>query len=389
MSNIWEHPNVIAQEALTHLEDSLIIGALCAKDVTSDFNQKSNGYKVGSTVTYKTHGEYTAKEFTGAIEPQEIASSTRPLVIEKLFDISVEVTATEAAMDLDSFSEQVIKPSMFSLGSKADVYLGSKLLQAQGLYVSNSLFTTAADIALARKAAILQQLSMNRFALLDLDLEADLLGQTWFNQSQTRGQEGLTTLQQAQMGRVMGMDLSASLNFPTNSSAHACGAGTAVTNGGTAVNGIFPNNKIGAETLTIDGGSAGLFNAGDRLHIAGVKRPVIVKTTTLALNTPVTTVALEQPISEVIPDNAAVTVIGSGQSITYHGAIFDDKTLAVAFPILDLPGDKVCAVASNNGVSVRIVRGYDMVHKVDTLSMDFLVGAFMLDTRRTTLLADY
>jgi len=386
MSNIWNHPNVIAEEALSHLENSLIIGSLCARDVTNEFTNRSNGWKVGDTVPFRTHGEYTATEFTGTIAPQAIQTSTRSLTIEKFFDISVEITAREESMDLDTLSDQVIKPAMYSLGESCDLYLGTKLLQAQGLYASSALFESAADIALARKAAILQQLSMNRFCLVDLDLEAGILGQTWFNQAQTRGADAETTLRNAQMGHTMGMDFSSSISFPTNGTAHACGAGTCLVNNGAGGN---TNNRIGDTTLTIDGGSAGLFNAGDRLKVAGCKRPLVVKTTTLALNTPVLTVALDHPITEIVADNAAVSVVGSGQNLTYHGAIMDDKSLAVAFPPLDLPGDKVCAIASNNGISVRIVKGYDMTYKKNTLSMDFLVGAFMLDTRRVTLLADY
>ena len=386
MSNIWDHPEVIAAEALTHLESSLVIAQFCARDVTSEFINKSNGWKVGDTVPFRTHGEYEAKEFSGTIAPQEIRTSTRSLTIEKFFDISVEVTAREEVMDLDSFSDQVIRPAMYSLGEACDSYIGTKLLQAQGLYVSSGLFADAADVALARKAAILQQLAMNRFCLVDLDMEAQLLGQTWFNQQQTRGDAGTTTLSTGRMGHTMGMDFDSSIAFPTNAVAFDAGNGTCLTNNGT--NGI-QYNRIGMTSLTIDGGSAGTFKAGDRLKIAGVKRPVVVLTTTSALNTPVTTVALAHPITEIIPDNAAVSVIGSGQDYTYHGAIMDDKSLAVAFPMLDLPGDKICATASANGISVRIVKGYDMSTKTNTLSMDFLVGAFCLDPRRITLLADY
>jgi len=385
MSNIWNHPNVIAEEALSHLESSLIIGSLCARDVTNEFTNRSNGWKVGDTVPFRTHGEYAATEFTGTIAPQAIQTSTRSLTIEKFFDISVEITAREESMDLDTLSEQVIKPAMYSLGEACDLYLGTKLLQAQGLYASSTLFESAADIAQARKAAILQQLAMNRFCLVDLDLEAGILGQTWFNQSQTRGADGVSTLANAQMGHTMGMDFSSSISFPTNGVAHACGAGTCLVNNGAGGN---TNNRIGATTLTIDGGSAGVINAGDRIKVAGAKRPLVCKTTTAAL-TGVTSVALDHPITEIIADNAACTVVGSGQNLTYHGVIMDDKSLAVAFPPLDLPGDKVCAIASNNGISVRIVKGYDMTYKKNTLSMDFLVGSFMLDTRRVTLLADY
>ena len=387
--NIWEHPNVIAAEALRHLESNLVIAQMCAKDLTSEFTTTAKGWKVGDIVSFRTHGEYVTKEFTTEVEPQRIAGSTRALEIEKFFDTSVEITAREEAMDLDNLSEQVLSPAMYTFAETIDRYLGTKLLQAQGLYVSNSLFADAADVAQARKAAILQQLNGERFCLVDVDIDAMLIGQTWFNQSQTRGADGETTLRTGKMGRTMGMDFDSSLSFPTNAIAHAAGAGTATTNNGTAVAGIFPNNKIGDTALTIDGGSAGLFNAGDRLKIAGVKRPLVVKTTTLALNTPVTSVAIDNPITEIIPDNAAITVIGAGQSLTFHGSIMDSKTIGAAFPMLDIPGDKVAGYASSNGINLRIVKGYDQKYKKTMLSMDMLCGAFMIDPRRATLLAEY
>lgn len=383
MANIWEHPSIIAAEALQHLEDALIIAPLCARDKTSEFTNKSNGWKVGDTVSFRTHGEYDVTDFSTTISPQDITTSSRPMTIEKHYDISVQVTAREAALDLDSFSEQVIRPATYKLAETVDTYLGTKILQAQGLYVSNDLFASAADIAQARKAAILQQLAMNRYCLLDLDTEATLLGQTWFNQSQTRGKDGEMSLRTGQMGITMGMDFYSSIAFPTNSVAFDCGSATAVTN-----NTAGTKNLIGDTAITFDAGSAAPFNAGDRLAIAGVRRPVIVKTT-VADASGATSVDIVDPITEVIPDNAAITVIGSGQDIIYHGAIFDDRTLAVAFPMLDLPEDKVAATASNNGVSIRIVKGYDISTKKTTMSLDLLVGSFMLDPRRVTLLAEY
>ena len=77
MANIWEHPSIIAAEALSHLEDALVIAPLCAKDKTSDFTNKANGWKVGDTISYRTHGEYTVDEFSTTISAQAIASSTR------------------------------------------------------------------------------------------------------------------------------------------------------------------------------------------------------------------------------------------------------------------------------------------------------------------------
>lgn len=384
MANVWEHPSIIAAEALQHLEDALVIGPMCAKDKTSDFSSKANGWKVGDTVSFRTHGEYEVKEFSTSIETQAITSTTRPMTIEKHLDISVEVTARESTLDLDSFSEQVIQPASYKLAEYVDTYIGTKLLQASGLYASDTLFATAADIALARKAAILQQLSMNRFCLVDLDTEATLLGQTWFNQSQTRGSDGESTLRSGNMGRVMGMDFYSSIAFPTNTTPYTPGTMIAATNNTTGT-----KNLPGDTSLTVDTQTASkTVVTGDRILIAGVRRPLIAAET-IADTSATTSIALRDPIVEIIPDDAAVTIAGTGNDQTWHGVIMDDRSLAVAFPMLDLPEDKVAASASNNGVSIRIVKGYDIASKKTTMSLDLLVGAFALDPRRITMLSDY
>ena len=387
MANIWEHPSIIAAEALTHLEDALVIAPLCAKDKTSDFTNTSNGWKVGDTVSFRTHGEYEVDEFSTTISTQSIGSSTRPMSIEKHFDISVEVTAAEHKLELDSFIDQVIRPATYKLAEKVDTYIGTKLLQGAGGYYSTALFETAADIALARKNATLQQLAMNRFCLVDLDIEATLLGQTWFNQSQTRGADGEMTLRNADMGRVMGMDFYSSIAFPTEAAAYTVGTVVSTTDNATST-----KNLIGDEILTMDqpdsGGTANLtVVAGDRLLIAGVRRPLVVKTAIADADTS-TEIVLRDPITEIIPDGAAITVAASGKDVQHHGVIMDDRSLAVAFPMLDLPEDRVAATAVNNGVSIRIVKGYDLSSKKTTMSLDLLCGAFALDPRKITLIGD-
>lgn len=388
MGNIWEHPSVIAMEALTHLEDALVIAPLCAKDKTSDFTNKANGWKKGDSVSFRTHGEYEVDDFGGTISTQSIGTSTRPMAIEKHFDISVEVGAREYALDLDSFVEQVIQPATYKLAEKVDTYVGTKILEAAGAYYSTGLFETAADIALARKNATIQQLAMNRFCLVDLDIEATLLGQTWFNQSQTRGADAENTLRNADMGRVMGMDFFSSLAFPTEVSDKTVGTYVGTTNNDTKT-----KNLIGDKELVVDvATTAYTLVAGDRISIAGVRRPLKVKTavadTGSATGTSITGIELVDPITEVIPDNAAIVVLASGKAVMHHGVIMDDRSLAVAFPMLDLPEDRVAATASNNGVSIRIVKGYDLNSKKTTMSMDLLCGAFALDPRRMTLVGD-
>ena len=378
MPNVFEKVDMLGAEALMHLEDSLVIANVCSKDLTSDFTNRPNGYAVGDTVNFKTRPAYEAKEFSGTIDTQDVRESKRPMIIEKHFDVSVELTAKELSLEFEGFTEQVIQPASYALAEKVDRYIGTKILQGAGMSVATSILSNAAGMANARKDANYQQLQPGgRFGLVNDTLEARLLGADYFNTSSVRGGDAEVTFREASMGRAMGFDWLSSLNMPEL--AHLSGNGTSITN-----NTSGATNLVGMSVLTIDG-LTGALKAGDRIKVAGVRRPLVVQSD---VATSGTSIALVDPISEIIPDNAAVSVIGSGLTQTIQGAMFDTAALGTAFPILDLPQDKVAAAVGNNGVSIRLVKDYNINTKKTTLSLDVLVGSFALDPRRITLLAD-
>lgn len=383
MANYWKQVDDIAAEALMHMEDALVISNLAARDKTSEFNKTASGYAKGDSVRIKTRPDYEAKEFSTTTTTQEIRESTRSLTIEKHYDITVQMGAKEKALSLESLIEQVIRPASYRLAEKVDVYAGTKLTQAHGLYVSDDIFATAADMALARKDAGFNQLSpTGRFCIVNDTLEAKLLGKDFFTQYQNRADDGVRSFREAKLGRAMGMDFYPSMQFPTWTLA-AAGTGTSQTNNGT--DGI-EFNRIGMSTLTIDA-LTNTFPAGTRILVAGCRRPLVVASLAAATATSVT---LVDPITEIIPDNAAVTVVGSSRTnLAAHGVIMDDESLALAMPLLDMPSDKLAYSINNNGFSIRVVMGYDMSTKTDTLSLDLIVGACAYDPRRITMLAEY
>lgn len=380
MANAYEQVDQIAAEALMHLQDALVITQLTTKDKTADFNRTPDGYSVGDSVRIKTRPDYEAKEFTSAIEIQDIRESKRSLTIEKHYDISVELTAKEKVLDLESFSEQVIKPAAYRLAEQCDEYVGTKILEGAGLYVSNSIFGNAADMAQARKESNIQQLNpMGRYCLVNNDLEAQLLGATYFNTYDNRGSSGQVVFNEGNMGRAMGMDFFTSLQLPENTQA-------TVGNGTTQTNNTATTNRIGDTALNIDA-LTGSIAAGARIKVAGMRRPLKVAS---AVSASGTSIPLTDPITEIVPDNAAVTVIASGQTnLEFKGAIFDNESIAVAMPMLDPADDKPSSVVTDNGYSIRVVRGYNMNSKKTTLSMDLLIGATAYDPRRITVLREY
>lgn len=381
MANAWTQVDQIAAESLMQLEDSLVISQLTARDKTADFNKTPDGYAVGDSVRIKTRPDYEAKEFAGAIVIQDIRESNRNMVIEKHLDVSVKITAKEKRLDMDDFTDQVIRPAAIRLAEKCDRYVGTKILEGAGNYASDDLFASSADMALSRQAAVLQQLNPDgRFCLVNDTLEAKLLGAGYFNTYNDRGATGSDVFTTGRMGPAMGMNFHSSVNFPTSTQA-TTGNGTTQTDNGGGV-----NNLVGTKVLTVDS-LTGQIEAGDRIEVAGMRRPMIVATQATAT---ATTILLADPISEIVPDNAALTVIGSGVSnLSVLGAIFDSESLAVAMPLLDTPSDKPSFVVNNNGYSIRVVQGYDMVAKTETMSLDLLIGAKAYDHRRITLLSEY
>jgi hypothetical protein len=377
MANVFEQPEVIAAEALMHLEDSLVITSKTAKDVTSEFNKTQNGYAVGQSVNFKTRPAYIAKEFTGNIDRQEIRETSRPMIIEKHFDVSVDLTAIELAMDLDNFSDQVIQPAAYALAEKVDGYAGSKILQGQGLYASTTVLNTAADMALARSAANYQQLNpMGRYGLVNSTLEARLLGAEYFNRSNFRGADAEKTLRDADMGKVMNFDWSASMNVPEATQSQSSET-TVTDNSGNS-------NKVGATSLKVGATSVAIAD-GAFMKVAGCRRYLRVSGD---VSTGATSIPLVDPITEIISDAAAVTFPNAGKVVTVMGALFDSDSIGVAMPVLDRPEDKASSVISANGVSIRIVKGYNMDTKKTTLSLDLLCAAMAIDPRRITIIGD-
>ena len=273
--------------------------------------------KVGDTVTIRTASDFTTNEFAGTVTPQEIRQSKTSLTIEKHFDVTVEITAKERALNLDGIRKEIVNPAMTSMAQKVDEYLLTKITESQGLYASSTLLETAADIAQAKRTAKLQQISQTGLiGLVNEDLEATLLGKEVFHKYDTRGSDAETALREATLGKLMGVNWVSSVNMPSTS--HTAGNGVT-----TLDNALSTSNLQGANSLVVDT-TIGTFNAGDKLQIAGAKRAFTVATTTTV---GATSIPIVEEINENLTalDGAAITVVASGQTVDYQGVFFQSK----------------------------------------------------------------
>lgn len=382
MSN-FINTSVVAAEALDQLDYELVAGKLVYRDRTSDF-ATVRGLKVGDAVTIRTVTDLRTDEFTGTAGTQEVQQSSTQLIVEKHFNTPVEITAKEKALNLDGIRKEIVNPAMISMAQKIDTFLLSKITQSQGLYASAGPLADAADIALARKAANLQQISKsNRIGLVNDDLEAILLAEDVFHKFDTRGQPAVNALMEADMGRLMGINWFSSVNMPDV--ARTPGTATA-----TLDNALDASNLQGLNVLTIDNGTAAPFNAGDKIQIAGAKRAFTV-TSTIPDASAVSTITVDEQINELLNqtslDDAVITVIDSGSASTdYQGIIFNPGAYAFATPPLDPVTSEDSSVASADGMSIRVTESYDRTTKKTFWDFDMLIGGKAVDSRLSMLI---
>ena len=166
-------------------------------------------------------------------------------------------------------------------------------------------------------------------------------------------------LQEGSIGRVMGFD-----NYMSQGVArHESGV--------TAAEGVKVNGAVaeGANTLSIKGTSlTGQLKKGDLLVIDGKNYTVTQDTDAASAN-----VMAQVKVYPALPetnDGTAVTIMAS------HTANLAFCPMAFAFATRPLvaPAGVESYVTGFNGVNLRVVRGYDMQHKRELLSMDVLYG---------------
>ena len=122
---------------------------------------------------------------------------------------------------------------------------------------------------------------------------------------------------------------------------------------------VLVSNATASATLT------GKVMKGDVLTIGGEQ---YVATATAEASSNEIAVALDRPLT--VAANAAVTIAaGGGQNLVFH-----ENAFAFVTRPLSAPAGVESYVTSYNGISLRVVRGYDMTYKKEMLSMDVLYG---------------
>ncbi len=338
----------IARETLPRLIDNLVFPNLVYKE-----NIEGSTAKQGDTVSVRCPVKLTATEFNeqSGVTPENLKKDTVDVKLDHIATVDMEVGAIEAACDFDSVVRMFIEPAAAALAEK---------INAEGLelykdipYTVGTAGTTPDgldDIANASYALDLQKVPAGMRCAVWSPLATSKLKQVpaIVNAEKCGTSEALRT---GSIGRVFGIE-----NYMSQAVKNHEGSASGST---FVVKSAVSDSDTVALTVTGDG----TLVKGDVITVGGKNHVLLADATKSG-----TTVTAKVYPNITASASAAVTVIGDHTA----NLVFHPDAFAFITRPLQAPAGVESYVTTYNGISLRVVRGYDMKYKRETLSMDVL-----------------
>ena len=377
---------MITRKALEILENNLVLTRNVNRQYDDSFAVE--GAKIGSTLRIRLP-DRTLVTDGAALQVQADNEQFTTLSVASQKHIGVNFTSAEMTMQLDDFAERVLKPRISQLASSidADVANAYKAIAnsvgTPGTTPSTSLVLLQAQQKLNENAAVMSP----RYATVNPAANAGLVEgmKGLFNPTDTISRQ----FKNGMMGMgVLGFD---EVNMSQSIKQH--------TNGdwGTAITVTSTVTTEGQATLPISfTGSSKTWNVGDVFTIAGVNAVnpqtrestgSLQQFTVTAAATGSSTATLSispalfsssqalATVSSLPASGAVVTMLGNAlgqyaQNLVYHK---DAITFATA-DLLMPQGVDMASRQVHNGISMRIVRQYDINNDRLPCRIDVLYG---------------
>lgn len=356
MANEFITVKEIARQVLPRLIENLVFPNLIHKDFSEEFVTGK-----GATIQVKKPVILTAKEFNESegTSAQDVKEESVDVTLDKLATVDVEFGAIQRATNVDDLNRLFLEPAAVALAEK--INSDGLFLYKDIPYVVGAAGTTPSkltDLANVRKVLNTNKVPVaGRVAVWDPEADANF---TTIDAIVNAEKSGSTAaLREGSIGRVFGLD-----NYMAQGvKQHATGI--------TKATDVKVNGKVtaGATSLSIDGTAlTGKLVKGDVITIK--KRNYVVTEDTEAASANAITNIKVYPALPEIADDTVVTLVSG------HTANLAFNPMAFAFVTRPLvaPAGVESYVTSYNGITLRVVRGYDMKYKKEMLSMDVLYG---------------
>ena len=388
MANSLLTIDMITRKALEILENNLVITRNVNRQYDDSFAVE--GAKIGSTLRIRLPDRALVTD-GAALQVQDDNEQFTTLSVSSQKHIGVNFTSAELTMQLDDFAERVLKPRISQLAASIDADVANAFktignsVGTPGTVPSTSLVLLQAQQKLNENAAVMSP----RYATVNPAANAGLV----------EGMKGLLNptdtiskqFKNGMMGTgVLGFDeinMSQSIKVFTTGSRSATGGTTsaAVSSEGAttiAVTGAGANATIKAgDVFTVADSYA--VNPQTRESTGSLFQFVALADVTLSgAGAGNITVAAMYSAShalatvDALPGNSkAVTFVGAASTAYPQNLIYHKDAITFATADLLLPqGVDMAARAVHNGISLRIVRQYDINNDRLPCRIDVLYG---------------
>jgi predicted pyridoxine 5'-phosphate oxidase superfamily flavin-nucleotide-binding protein len=385
MSNSLLTIDMITRKSLEILENNLVITRNVNRQYDDSFAVE--GAKIGSTLRIRLPDRALVTD-GAALQVQDDNEQFTTLTVSSQKHIGINFTSAELTMQLDDFAERVLKPRISQLASTVDADVANAYrlvgnsVGTPGVAPATALVLLQAQQKLNENAATMSP----RYATVNPAANAALVNGLagFFNPTDVISRQ----FKNGMMGeQVLGYE---EVNMSQSIKVHTCGTRAAT---GTVTAAAV--TAEGATTLTLTVGSGETINPGDVFTIAGcfAANPQTRESTGslfqfVAISSSTVTTTATVTVAPIYSSgNALCTVVSlpaSGQAVVFVGAaggsfpqnlVYHRDAIAFATADLLLPqGVDMASRAVHNGISLRVVRQYDINNDRMPCRVDVLYG---------------
>jgi hypothetical protein len=405
MANRSLTADVIAKEAVTILDNEMVMSKLVYRGYEDEFAKKVNGFEVGENISVRRPTDFTVRD--GAVAAaQDVQEGKFSLTVDKRKGVDFKFTSQELTLSIGELSDRVIKPAMVQLANQIDTDLHALYKQVWNwVGTAGQTINAFTDFAKGPERLDLGAVMRDgRSAVLSPTDEYGLLG----------AQTGLymqdvakSAYREGNLGRIAGVDTYSSQNVRTHTRGTA--AGTPLVKG-TQSTTWAASRDSGTMSLDTDGwDTVTTLKEGDVFEIDAVfaVNPVTKATlphlqqfviradvtahatttssTTLTISPPIITSGAFQTVSAAALNDATITIKGTASTGYAQNLMFrKDAFSLVMVPLVSPPGAMDVGRRSYKGTSVRVIPVYDGINDHSMWRLDVLYGVKTIDARQAT-----
>jgi hypothetical protein len=379
--------DMITRKALEILENNLVITRNVNRQYDDSFAVE--GAKIGSTLRIRLPDRALVTD-GAALQVQDDNEQFTTLTVASQKHIGVNFTSAEMALQLDDFAERVLKPRISQLASSIDADVANSFknvyqsVGTPGVTPGTSLVLLQAQQKLNEAAAVMSP----RYATVNPAANAALVEgmKGLFNPTDSISRQ----FKNGMMGEgILGLE---EINMSQSIKQHTNGTRTT----GQTVNG---NVAEGASQIVLaSAGNALTYNVGDVFTIAdcysvnpqtrestgALQQFVVTEAATSSAGGAVTlkvSPALYSPshalatVSTLTITGKAVTFVGAASGQYAQNLVYHKDAITFATADLLLPqGVDMASRQVHNGISMRVVRQYDINNDRMPCRIDVLYG---------------